>query len=221
MLVIRSHWDLGYGLMWQYVHAYNVTFWEWAPSIDMKFIYGPFIVYSHGKKGILDNILVTLCLLLVYISWKIMNFTTTSPCMSIWCFDHFLLPCYPQLVPHFRYSVSYSIIVLPCFRLYLAVCIHEQQEIRSSWVNMAFFSSVPSPSNDVSSAHHKGPGKEVSICSIMSVFRKFWILKPIQSRFSDQGVIFSTAYVFWGCHKYIQQTGWLNQQKQKLEFSDQ
>lgn len=46
--------------MWQYFHVYNEMSLEWAPSVDMKFIYGSFIAYTLGLKVILDSILIIL-----------------------------------------------------------------------------------------------------------------------------------------------------------------
>lgn len=43
---------------------------------------------------------------------------------------------------------------------------------------------------------HLRSSVDFSLYSIMSVFRKFWSLKPIQSRFSDQDIVFSSAYSF-------------------------
>lgn len=51
--------------MWQYFHDYNEMSLEWAPSVDVKFIYGSLVVYTLGLEVILDTILIILCLLLV------------------------------------------------------------------------------------------------------------------------------------------------------------
>lgn len=120
------------------------------------------------------------------------SFTMTSSYMPLCCFDHISSP-----VAHTFFLTSAGPpLTHNCspVLLFLSFGLHTRPNMtlsESTWQPLALFILLMTWATC-----HLRSSVDFSLYSIMSVFRKFWSLKPIQSRFSDQDIVFSSAHSF-------------------------